>query len=517
MKVEQVTKTGSVDLALDTIKIGKQALVFVNTRRSAEKASEDIAKQIKSDQTPELADKALKALTSPTRQCRRLALALRKGVAFHHAGLTSSQRDLIEENFRSGKIKIIAATPTLAFGLDLPAFRTIIRDVKRFGQTSWGLSDIPVLEYHQMAGRAGRPGKEKFGEAIIVTTTPEEEERVTEKFILGDAEEIYSKLAVEPALRISLLSLIATQIIRTEPHIKDFYERTFWAHQFKDTKKLESILGKVLGLLSKWEFVKTESTSRDFVDANELTGKTVNATLLGRRVSQLYLDPLTAQYLINGLSRADKKTKNVFSLLQLISWTLEMRPLLRARQKDMQLVTETIVEEEENLYCKPPTMYDFEYQEYLDSVKTTMFFNDWINEQDEEYLLENYDIRPGEVRSKIDTADWILYSLEEIAKLQKQHNQVSEIIKLRLRLKHGAKEELLALLQLRNIGRVRARKMYSNNIKTLKDVKKVALPTLQQLLGKLIALDIKEQVGDKTIPVKTNKRKGQKNIQDYKK
>ena len=165
-KISAETGNGALDLALDTLKLGKQALVFVNTKKSAEKTAEDIAKKVKagSKELIELSEKALKALSSPTRQCERLGNCIKKGIAFHHAGLVAKQRELIEDNFRNGNIKIICATPTLAMGIDLPAFRTILKDLKRYG--SRGMAYIPVLEYLQMAGRAGRPKFDKTGEAI---------------------------------------------------------------------------------------------------------------------------------------------------------------------------------------------------------------------------------------------------------------------------------------------------------------------------------------------------------------
>ena len=66
----------------------------------------------------------------------------------------TKQRELIEDNFREGVIKIICATPTLAYGLSLPAFRSILKDLRRYGPR--GMAYIPVLEYLQMSGRAGR-------------------------------------------------------------------------------------------------------------------------------------------------------------------------------------------------------------------------------------------------------------------------------------------------------------------------------------------------------------------------
>ena len=114
LKVEEKSGAPAIDLALDTINKKKQALVFVNTKRSAEKCAEEISKKIKNVNLADLSEKSLKALSRPTKQCERLARCLKAGIAFHHAGLHSKQRELIENNFREGKIKIICCTPTLA-------------------------------------------------------------------------------------------------------------------------------------------------------------------------------------------------------------------------------------------------------------------------------------------------------------------------------------------------------------------------------------------------------------------
>ena len=97
-----------LNIALDTIKIGKQALIFVNTKKSAEKTAEEIAKKLKVENEIFLgiSEEALNSLSKPTKQCERLSNCLKKGIAFHHAGLTQKQKDIIETNFKKGDIKI---------------------------------------------------------------------------------------------------------------------------------------------------------------------------------------------------------------------------------------------------------------------------------------------------------------------------------------------------------------------------------------------------------------------------
>ncbi len=520
LDVEPVTEIPVINVALDTIRIGKQALVFVGTRPGAEKSAEEIAKRIdmagKAEEVralSKLAEDAFHALDSPTRQCDRLAKCLRKGIAFHHSGLTSRQRELVENNFRSGSVKIICCTPTLAAGVDLPAFRAIIRDLKRF--TQHGYDWIPVLEYLQMAGRAGRPNFDSEGQAIILASGDGEAEELEERFINGEPEEIYSKLAVEPVLRTYLLSIIASRLAASRQEIMAFFGKTFWAHQFRDVAKLEKIIDRMLALLGSWGFI-TLSGKLDFVSAAELDSGRVAATLIGGRVAELYLDPLTAHNLIEGLNSSSIRGLSHFALLQLISCASELQPLLKVKVKEYADVQEKLVETQMSLLSKEPSMYDADYDEFLASVKTAMFFSDWIDENTEDVLLEKYSIRPGEVRSKLDNADWLLYSISEIARILQMKGLTGEIAKLRVRVKYGVKEELLPLLQLNGIGRVRGRRLFNNRMRTLGDVKNADVSTLTQILGSgKVALDVKRQLGQEVKEVPEGKRKGQTSITKY--
>lgn len=513
VKIEDESESPVLNLSLDTLKIGKQALIFVNTKKSAEKTAEEIAKKIKSenDALKVISEQALNALSKPTKQCERLAFCLKKGIAFHHAGLVDKQRNLIEENFKNGAVKIICSTPTLALGVDLPAFRAIIKDLKRY--TIHGLSWIPVLDYMQMSGRAGRPNYDKEGQAIVIAQTKSEKEKIEEKYLNGNPEEIYSKLAVEPVMRTYVLSLIASGFSATKKQLFDFFDKTFYAHQFRDLRRLHTILNKMIEMLEEWEFII--SSGDDFSSANEIGDNKLKATLVGKRVAELYIDPLTAHFIISCMRNASDKRIDAFSFLQMASHTLEMRPVLRVGIREYNKVQEALLEVSDFLLEDEPSMYEPEYEDFLNSIKTALMFNQWINEADEEMLLEEYNIRPGELKAKIDVIDWILYSTEEMCKLLHYQSLIKEIIKLRLRLKYGVKEELLPLVRIENIGRVRARILFRNKLRDIKDLRNVALTTLVQALGEKLALSVKKQIGQEQIIVPENRRKGQISLKDW--
>jgi helicase len=191
--------------------------------------------------------------------------------------------------------------------------------------------------------------------------------------------------------------------------------------------------------------------------------------------------------------------------------------MLTVRTKEYEKVEEAIVSYHSHILESEPSMYEPEYEDFLKSIKTALLLQNWIDEKDEEFILEEFNARPGELRVKVDTADWLLYAAEELCRIMSLKELISEIIKLRLRLKYGVKEELLTLLKLQNIGRVRARALFKNKIKTIADVKKADVMKLVQILGKKVAIDIKKQVGEdiEKSKVPERKRKGQISLNDW--
>ncbi len=484
--VKGIVKDSVFDLAIDTIQKGKQALVFVSTKKSAETVAENLSKAIDkfaeshsisiNNSNPEMSSKILHALSSPTTQCKKLADCARNGVAFHHSGLAPLQRNLIEAEFKAGKIKIICCTTTLSLGLEFPTDRVIVKDLRRFGGYSqqW----IPVLEVKQFVGRAGRPSYHTEGEAIYIAKTEKEKEEILERYINGEIEEIYSKLAVEPVLRMYILSLIAIGFSRTREQLLNFFEKTFWAYQYEDMERIEFQINRILDMLKKFNFI--------YEKENKLI-----ATNIGLRVAQLYIDPLTAHRLIFNIEKAAAKGVNEIAVMHAICEAAEMRPLLNVRQSEEDELQEELLKHEEMLYAEPEFIDD----DFLEEFKTAMMLTDWLNERTEEYLLEKYRIRPGEFLVKVHNVDWLLYSFEQLALLLEKKEILAELAKLRVRLKYGAKEELLALLRFKNIGRVRARLLFNANIKNRRDVKEAGLEKLASVLrSKEIAKQLKEQV-----------------------
>jgi helicase len=474
----------------NTLKQNWQIFFFVSTRRKAESLAEKVCGIVKTflkknelKDLEELSEKVLNVLETPTKQCKKLSKCIKSGVAFHHAGLLGLQKRLIEENFKKGLIKVICCTPTLAMGVSFPADRVVIRDAKRY-YPGFGAVYIPVLDYHQMKGRAGRPEWSPFGEAVLIAKTEEEAEELIDHFIMGEPEEIQSKLAAEPALRMHTLALIANEFCKSKKSLINFFSKTFFAFQYGNISIIEEKILEILELLEKWKFIKIEKDK-------------LHATRIGKRVSELYIDPLTAYKFVQGLGEARKIEVQPFSFLQLICNTIEMKPLLSIRTGEFSEINEKIAERENLFLEEIPKEWDLEFDDFLRSVKTALMFEAWINEATEDEILVKFKVAPGEFYGRRQIADWLVYSLQELALLLGYKELLKHIRKLRVRLEYGVKEELIPLVRIKGIGRVRARKLFSSGLTSLQKLREIPVESLGRIVGPKVALSIKEQLEGK--------------------
>ncbi|MFH8120252.1 MAG: helix-hairpin-helix domain-containing protein, partial [Candidatus Aenigmatarchaeota archaeon] len=143
-----------------------------------------------------------------------------------------------------------------------------------------------------------------------------------------------------------------------------------------------------------------------------------------------------------------------------------------------------------------PKEWEENYEEFMQSIKTTLVIDDWINEKSEDEILSKRGVTPGELRVRLTNVEWLLYALSELALLLGYKDLRNDLRKLRIRVKHGIKEELIPLIKLQGVGRVRARKLYSHNLKTLEDLRKVDTLILNKIVGKAVAANIKKQLGE---------------------
>ena len=479
-ELDSKNKISEIRVSEDTIKKGKQIIIFYSTKRNAEAGSERlsgmVSKQLSEDDREHLAalsKRILGVLGRPTLQCEKLAKAVLSGTAFHHSGLVNEQRELVEDAFRENRIKAVCSTTTLGLGVNLPAHTVLIRDITRYGE-GYGSTYIGINEVTQLFGRAGRPKYDKTGRALLIAKSKGEAQDLYNRYILSDLEPVTSKLGILPVLRMHVLAFIATRFLTSEESILDFMGSTFYGYQYSDNRELKAMIRKVLDELVDWNFLDKK-------------GSVYGATRIGQRVSELYIDPLTAKWMIDSIPRITDE----LSILFMISNTAEMRPYVRATPQA------------EERYFEYQAMVDnsiARYEEggsmYYDPIKpfsTALMLSDWADEKVEREIMKDYRTTPGALFAKVTNADWLLYAGMELAKISRLNSV--RLLEMRVRIKYGIKRELMDLVRLEQVGRVRARMMFNNGIKKAQDIRRPeAQEAMRAMFGKEVANRIIEQV-----------------------
>jgi len=472
------------DLTFDGLVDNGQVLIFTSTRRNAVALAKKLSfnlgkilarkKIINKKSTTKVAKNILS--TEDNQITQKLSEIVVNGVAFHHAGLSYNIRKIIEDNFKNNVIKIIVATPTLAAGVNLPSRRVIISDYRRYNVELGYYEKIPVMEYKQMAGRAGRPKYDKYGESILIAKTYDELDLLMEEYIKAEPERIYSKLSSEPVLRSHILAIISNGFANTIEGIFNILDSTLYAIQF-------NVSSLTLSVKSILYFLNNSGMLH-------LNDKIIPSPL-GKRVTELYIDPLTASHILEGL---EKNKHEILGYLHMISSTPDM-PKLYLRKKEKEKYEEILEEIQQSLLFEPPVdPYDYEY--FLAEVKTALLIFDWIEEKPENYIIEKYDVGPGDIYNITRNAEWLLYSSYELAKIKGFVKHLKHLHILRERVKYGVKTELLELARIKMIGRVRARILFNHGYRTIQDLAKADIKDLAKIptIGKRIARYLKDIV-----------------------
>jgi len=477
-KVPSLKKEADTNLCLDTIQEGGQALVFVSSRRNAEGAARRIASalRLEEERLNDIAEQILR--NDETGVAQTLALCIRSGAAFHHAGLSRDARRLVEEGFRKGSIRVIASTPTLAAGLNLPARRVIINSLHRFVPGE-GQVAIPVREYRQMAGRAGRPGLDPYGEAILIGKSEPAVKELFSEFITAPAEEIDSQCAKRSTLLSRILALVASREATDNDAILSFFKGSFYAVRHANLNHLTRICGRVTRELEEMGMV---------VDL----GSRIEATEYGELTSKLYLDPRSSVMIADAFH--ERETVTAFGILHLLCATPDMfRLFLKSADHE---VIERVLEEQgdEILIGEGEHSYPWlGYEDFFQAIKTALILQDWTNEVSVEMIAERYAIGPGDIHGLVDGIGWLVHGAREICRREMPALK-NDVADLEIRIRHGVKEELLPLIRLRGIGRVRARSLFNNGYTTPAEVADAGVGQIARIVGQKTAESIIGQI-----------------------
>ena len=476
-EVERSIRGTPIDLGVQSVKDGGQSLVFAETRtrsKSLATKAADVISQILAKKELIQLEKTSKKILSEnehTELVKTLAILVKKGVAFHHAGLNQKCREIIETEFRNGTIKLLSSTPTLAAGVNLPARRVVISSVNRYNAKVGANRPISILEYKQLCGRAGRPQYDKFGESIIVGNGNTKD--LIDYYIKGEPEPIESKITDDKSLRTHVLSVVVTHPGIKKEEILEFFLKTLGGLQSRKPTIKFAIDISLRFLSSEYLLVKK--------------GERYAATEFGKKTSMLYIDPLTATYFRDAVENVSQDRKHTFGFLHLISNCEEFFPKFSLRKKDYESAS-LMIENNSSELLEPISEYDCS--------RSLLALQAWITESSELSLSDNLGIESGDMHRMTETANWLSYCLREISKHVERADLLEELGDLRRRIVYGIREELLDLVRVKGIGRVRARILFKNGIKNLTDLEKIPVNKLAEIdkIGSTIAENIKTEL-----------------------
>ena len=183
-----------------------------------------------------------------------LAPLLRRGIAYHHAGLLPTLKEIVEQLFTTGLIKLIFTTETFALGINMPVKTVIFDTLSKFYGRYHGY--LKTRDFYQMAGRAGRRGIDDEGFVFSRINPHHIDITSLEEIIYGKYEPIESQLNSCYATLLNLYKLMGKKIF-------DLYPNSFHYHQARSWKKKEvfELMKRRVNLLNHLEYIIDDTLS----------------------------------------------------------------------------------------------------------------------------------------------------------------------------------------------------------------------------------------------------------------
>ncbi len=190
---------------------------------------------------------------------------IQKGIAFHHAGMLPTLKEVIERLFTSKLIKVIFTTETFALGINMPARTVVFDELRKFYGNFYGT--LKTRDFYQMAGRAGRRGIDEEGFVYSRINPRYTSVQEVNKTIYGAPEKVESKFNASYATILNLYSKYKEKLYEIYP----FSFHYFQANKYSRKKALELLYNKVR-LLKDLGYIKNNNLTKKGEFAGKIYG-----------------------------------------------------------------------------------------------------------------------------------------------------------------------------------------------------------------------------------------------------
>lgn len=464
------------DLVLDTVedlaRRGEQVLVFLPDRVStvgfARMLSNRVSLPMASDAIEELRDQ------EETHAREALLDVLSNSIAFHNSDLSPDERALVERHFRSGGVRVLFSTSTLAMGLNLPVKNVILdgkrwQYLKRYGR--WSLEDVSKSEYENMSGRAGRLAHTKdFGRSILVTNSPFEADVWLKHYVGSDFEDIVPTLKEAP-LENHVLNLLASGLAERQSDLAELLLSSFTGHvhwsQQMSRQVFVDALSDALGFCARGGLVRVGDGGRlavtDLGRACATKGLGVDTGIaLAEWVREARSAALTDLEVLTAVSFSPAGHEVYVNMPSGERFQRDYRGelLRRAREagaSDRPVFTR-VSEDQTSVEYEPAKAF-----------KKALLLADWIDEQRTKDVERKYHVWAGALRRIGEEYAWLVEALAAVAQACGwPQPRCREISMLSDRLVHGVREDAIdvAALRVKGLGRVLVRRLVTAGLST---------------------------------------------------
>lgn len=219
-------------------------------------------------------------------QYHQLLALLEKGIAFHHSGVLPLLKEMVELLFAKGFIKILFCTETFAVGLNMPTRTAVFLDLKK--PSEQGLRPLRPDEYIQMAGRAGRRGKDKQGVVIYLPARNPVEPDDLSRIMSGTLQPLTSRIQFHYDFVLKALHAASATTGQT-PIWEMVLESSYWnaqrQHMKRDAQSQLTTLGE-----EETSLKITEDQIHDLFDRDTLVNTVQTSVNAPKRKAQQELE-----------------------------------------------------------------------------------------------------------------------------------------------------------------------------------------------------------------------------------
>jgi len=411
----RVERKGSnwIDVVKDFVLNGLSVLVFTNGRRKAEKYAKMISMEL-----PVMNEDVV------VQNISDFVDMVRRGVMFHHAGLNNKERSEVEDLFRSGILRVLVATKTLAMGVNLPADVVLIKDVVTIDGKN--VKYLDVMDVWQMLGRAGRKGKSKVGIGLIYAGKKSMVSKLIDRYFEGKVED--ARPSLFKILSDAVVSFLAYKGRATMEDILDFVDCTYTG-SINDNVLL--VATRVIDTLQRDNIIR-------------LVGDYYVLTDDGKLLARLFISKETFDKFKNA------QVNDIFDVL----WNV-----VNAKEFSLPKVSKNEYAKYEHIgWIYGFNVYKLD-ESTLSVAKAIAIIMDWIDGAELRDIEKKYKVGYGDLKIMLETAEWLSYAIYKVREFYKLDGVdiCSDMVWM---VKYGVPRELVPFVKRRGIGRKRAFQLF---------------------------------------------------------